>query len=282
MCFTRVTAPLHLDNRLQHIIKTASETTTGDRGAPNSKEPPLSLTIMRAGTILSSVALATAPALAFKRGTLGFALGTKNADGSCKAQSDYEADFDAIQGATGATLVRGYSASDCDCAQNILPAAKRKGFKVGTAELIPIRGERSTLLTKSPVLGVWPDVDESFHADKEALTTHATEYTDQVYAVTVGSETLYRGNFTGPELLAKINDVKAALPGVKVGTADSWNKYADGTADALIRGGVELLMANAFAYWQGEEVGAGAQYTYFDDMQQALGRIQEVRSRSLR
>ena len=74
------------------------------------------------------------------------------------------------------------------------------------------------------------------------------QYKDQVYAVTVGSETLYRGNFTGEELLSKINDIKSALPGTKVGTADSWNKYADGTADALIKGGVDLLLANAFAY----------------------------------
>lgn len=58
-----------------------------------------------------------------------------------------------------------------------------------------------------------------------------------------------------------------------MGTADSWNKYADGTADALIKGGVKLLMANAFSYWQGMEVGAGAEYTYFDDVQQALGMV---------
>jgi glucan 1,3-beta-glucosidase len=52
---------------------------------------------------------------------------------------------------------------------------------------------------------------------------------------------LYRGNFTGAELLAKIQTVKAALPQFKVGTADSWNKYQDGTADALITGGVDIL-----------------------------------------
>ena len=121
-----------------------------------------------------------------------------------------------------------------------------------------------------------PDVDDSFNADQIALSTYATQYTDQVYAVTVGSETLYRGNFTGAELLEKINDVKAILPNTLVGTADSWNKYADGTADALIKGGVKLLMANAFAYWQGKEVGQGAEYTYFDDVQQAMGHIQQV------
>ena len=35
--------------------------------------------------------------------------------------------------------------------------------------------------------------------------------------------------------------MKKAFPDIKVGTADSWNKYQDGTADALITGGVKLL-----------------------------------------
>jgi glucan 1,3-beta-glucosidase len=211
---------------------------------------------MRTAGAIAAASLILSPAYAFKRGTLGFALGTKKPDGSCKYTDDYEADFDAIKSNTGSTLVRGYSASDCDCAQQILPAAKSKGFKV--------------------VFGVWPDTDESFTADKEALSNYATQYTDQVYAVTVGSETLYRGNFTGAQLLSKINDVKAILPNTKVGTADSWNKYADGTADAVIKGGVDILMANAFSYWQGKEVGSGAEFTYFDDIQQALARIQQI------
>ncbi len=86
-----------------------------------------------------------------------------------------------------------------------------------------------------------PDDEKAFQVEKEALRKHATQFTDQVYAVTVGSETLYRGNFTGEELLEKINEVKEILPKTKVGTADSWNKYADGTADAVIKGGVDIL-----------------------------------------
>ena len=69
-------------------------------------------------------------------GTLGFALGFNNADGSCKSQSDYEKDFDALKSVT--TLVRTYSSSSCNTAQNILPAAVAKGFKV--------------------ILGVWYDI----------------------------------------------------------------------------------------------------------------------------
>lgn len=211
---------------------------------------------MRSIITFAALAAAITPALAASKGKMGFALGTKKADGSCKSQSDYEADFDAISAQSGATIVRGYAASDCNNAQNILPAAKSKGFQV--------------------ILGVWPDVDASFTADTDALKQYVPQYQDQVYAVTVGSETLYRGNFTGPQLLDKINAVKQMLPGTKVGTADSWNKWKDGTGDAVIQGGVDLILANAFAYWQGNNVDSGAIFTYFDDIQQALAHVQAL------
>jgi glucan 1,3-beta-glucosidase len=168
-------------------------------------------------------ALALAPAtVSAATGSLGFALGTKNADGSCKAQADYEADFTAIAASSTAKIVRGYAASDCNSATYILPAAKSKGFQV--------------------ILGIWPDTDQTYNADLAAIQKAAPNYLDQVYAVTVGSETLYRGNFTGPTLWAKMQAVKTALGGkIRVGTADSWNKYADGTADAVIQGGPDLL-----------------------------------------
>jgi len=86
-----------------------------------------------------------------------------------------------------------------------------------------------------------PDTDDSYNADKAAVQQYANKYQSQVYGVSVGSETLYRGNFTGETLLAKIHDVKSVIGNIKVGTADSWNKYADGTADPLIKGGVDFL-----------------------------------------
>jgi glucan 1,3-beta-glucosidase len=86
-----------------------------------------------------------------------------------------------------------------------------------------------------------PDAPASYANDTAAIAQNAPKYKDQVYAITVGSETLYRRTFTGDTLMAKINDVKKQIPGFKVGTADSWNKYADGTADAIIKGGVDLL-----------------------------------------
>lgn len=72
--------------------------------------------------------LAAAPAAVAAKGTLGFSLGVKNPDGSCKSTADFEKDFDVLKGLS--TLVRTYSASDCNTAKNIIPAAKAKGFKV--------------------------------------------------------------------------------------------------------------------------------------------------------
>ncbi|KAI5867589.1 glycoside hydrolase family 17 protein [Durotheca rogersii] len=207
---------------------------------------------MRFSTLLTA-AVATGSAAAAS-GRMGFALGNKRSDASCKEASDYVADFAAIAKETTARIVRIYAASDCDVAKLILPIAKQAGFQV--------------------VLGIWPDTDESFKSDKAAVVEYAPKFKDQVYAITVGSEAMYRGNFTGEQLAAKIRDVKSAVgSGFKVGTADSWNKYADGTADAIV-GAADILLCNAFSYWQGQTL-ANATGSFYDDIFQVFGRIQE-------
>ncbi|KAI6250709.1 Glucan 1,3-beta-glucosidase [Erysiphe necator] len=200
------------------------------------------------------VIVALLPALIAAKGQLGFALGNKKPDGTCKFKSDYIEDLKTLD--TLSKIVRIYAASNCDAAKELLPAAQAQGVKV--------------------VLGIWPDTDESFQKDKSAVLTYAPQYADQVYAVTVGSESLYRGNFTGEQLLSKILDVKEALGGkFKVGTADSWNKFHDGTADPVIKGGADIILCNAFSYWQGQAI-ADASSTLFDDIFQAFGHIQNV------
>jgi glucan 1,3-beta-glucosidase len=147
-----------------------------------------------------------------------------------------------------------------------------------------------------PLIHNRPDTDATYNADLSAIQQSAPNYADQVYAVTVGSETLYRGNFTGPQLWSKMQAVKQALGGkFRVGTADSWNKYADGTADAVIQGGPDLLyvphlshpdipwliylithrLVNAFGFWQGSPI-ANASHQYFDDIMQAFSRIEKI------
>lgn len=82
---------------------------------------------MRFSTI-AGVALAVTPAVVSAAGTLGYAIGNKKADGTCKSTTDYAADFDTLKSTSA--IVRTYSASECNTAQNILPAAADKGIKV--------------------------------------------------------------------------------------------------------------------------------------------------------
>jgi len=175
----------------------------------------------------------------------------KQANGGCKVQGDYEADFDAIQQNSGATIVRVYSAADCDVVSQILPAAKNKAFQV--------------------VLGVWPEDANTYNTAKSAITSTAVNYKEQVYAITVGSESLYRGTYTADQLKSKVDDLRSAAPDFRYGTADSWNKYADGTADPLIPS-LDIVLVNAFAYWQGAAI-ENAVSVFNDDINQAFARV---------
>lgn len=84
---------------------------------------------MHLSTFLPLV-LAASPALVSAAGHLGFSLGSKNVDGTCKNQADYAADFAAMSKGSTAKLVRTYAAGECDTAKSILPAAKAAGFQV--------------------------------------------------------------------------------------------------------------------------------------------------------
>lgn len=123
--------------------------------------------------------------------------------------------------------------------------------------------------------------DPSFVKDFAALKKAVPGNEDVVEAITVGSETLYRGDQTGPSLHKYIGLVAKEFKGVTVGTADSWNKFADGTADDLFTTDtddapmVTYVLANAFAYWQGTAADKAYQ-TYFDDMKGAMAHIQKI------
>lgn len=82
---------------------------------------------MRVSEILAAT-LTAAPLAVSAAGTLGFALGNTNPDGSCKSQDDYQSDLDALEGVT--EIVRTYTSDGCDTAKNLIPAAKSKGFQV--------------------------------------------------------------------------------------------------------------------------------------------------------
>ncbi|KAJ5180609.1 Glucan 1-3-beta-glucosidase [Penicillium capsulatum] len=216
--------------------------------------------------------LAAAPAMVAARGTLGLSLGHYKGENTCKGKEDWEDDLKNLKDVT--KLVRTYTSSECHTAENILPVAAQYGFKV--------------------VLGTWVGPqnkddestdDKSFNADLEALKTVIPrgKNADAVHAITVGSETLYRGDLTGPQLHRYIREMAKAFKeykDIKIGTADSWNKFADGTGDSLFTDNengpmVTYVLANAFAYWQGTDA-KDAYKTYFKDMRGAMEHIQKI------
>jgi len=180
---------------------------------------------MHARTIVLA-ALAVVPAAVSAAGQLGFAVGNTNSDGSCKTQSDFEADFEAITDNTQSTLVRTYSSSDqygnlCNTPSEILPAAKAAGVQV--------------------LLGMWPD-GGAYEKEKAPLVDADVEqYGDILFGITVGSEGMYRGTYDADDLINWITDMKETFPNTKIGTADSWNCWNNGTMDGIIKSGIELV-----------------------------------------
>lgn len=163
--------------------------------------------------------------------------------------------------------IKVYAASDCNTLQNIAPALTEANFKV--------------------FLGVWPNDDAHFNAEKDALTNYLPEISvDNVKAITVGSEALYRGDMSADDLASKINEVRdhiknikdkdgKSYESVKVGTVDSWNVLVDGGNKPAIEA-ADIVLANAFSYWQGQTMD-NASYSFFDDIMQALGTIQKIK-----
>lgn len=173
-------------------------------------------------------ALAFTPLAVFAAGQLGFAVGNVNADGSCKKQSDFESDFAAITGNTQSTLIRTYSSSDsygnqCNTPSEVLPAAKNAGVKV--------------------LLGMWPDgTDDTIYNKEKApiVSADVEQYGDTLFGITVGSEGIYRGTYNAGQLTAWIGDMKKTFPNTKIGTADSWSCYTNGSLDNVITSGIDL------------------------------------------
>ncbi|KAK5091080.1 glycoside hydrolase 3 protein [Lithohypha guttulata] len=206
-------------------------------------------------------ALAVTASVVRAAGQLGFAVGNVNPNGSCKKRSDFEADFKAITDNTHSTLVRTYSSSDsfgnlCNTPSEILPAAQNAGVKV--------------------LLGMWPDGIDVYEKEKAPIVqANVEQYGDTLFGITVGSEGLYRGTYSEGELVSWIDDMKKTFPNTKIGTADSWSSWNNGSMDAVIRGPIDLALANGFPYWQYQDI-SNATKTYFEAMAQALAHIQEV------
>lgn len=198
-------------------------------------------------------------------GELAFNLGVKNNDGTCKTTNDYENDLKVLKSYT--STVKVYAASDCNTLENLGPAAEAEGFNI--------------------FLGIWPNDEAHFQAEKNALSSFLPNLKSSTIAgFLVGSEALYRDDLTASQLADKINDIRNYVSNIKdsqgnsysgkqVGTVDSWNVLVAGYNAPVITAS-DFVMANAFSYWQGQTM-QNASYSFFDDIMQALQTIQDVK-----
>lgn len=86
---------------------------------------PTVSTLLKGSLLLAAVSVASAA----EAGQLGFSLGVKrNSDGLCKETVDFEKDLDILK--PYSTTIRTYATSDCNTMKNIMPAVKKKGFKI--------------------------------------------------------------------------------------------------------------------------------------------------------
>jgi len=203
--------------------------------------------------VLSFVSLVNA-----EKGTLGFDLGVQTGANTCKATADFTTDLQTLK--PYSNTVRIYSLSQCNAFMNIMPAIIKSGFKI--------------------VLGIWPDLNGNMDAEKAALQSGLKQFgADNIVAITVASEALYRKDYSAETLAGLINDIRTLLNSlgfgyIPVGTADTWNEFID-LGNAPVINACDIVYLNAFPYWQGQTI-ENATSSVFDSIMQAAGVIQSV------
>ncbi|KAI8642495.1 glycoside hydrolase superfamily [Parasitella parasitica] len=149
---------------------------------------------------------------------------------SCPTFDTVKRDFRTLSQYTN--TVRVYSIKDCQIGQLALQASQESKMKI--------------------YLGMWIDKTDSFEEEYAALQKLASSNSFyNVEAIIVGSEVMYREDMSSDQLVKHINKVKNLVgpKGVKVTTSEVYYKFYPDIVDA-----VDLLMMNAFIYWEGEHI----------------------------
>ncbi|KAI9020032.1 glycoside hydrolase superfamily [Phycomyces nitens] len=142
------------------------------------------------------------------RSLWGVTYTARNSDGSCQTSSQVATTFQKFR-RNGILNIRTYS-QECDQLTLILQA-------------IDSMGGGMTVMA-----GVWIDGTDSDNTEIRTIASvvRRVKNTDAIIGITVGSEVIQRGVMSPGELAGKINRVKSACKGFKVGTADTTTGYA--------------------------------------------------------
>lgn len=194
--------------------------------------------MMFSSLLLPVIASLVMPTQAYWR---GYNFKSYTADGStCKTQDDWKAAFEAVKALpNGINTARLFYSAECNSLAHAVPEAIAAGLHI--------------------LVGI-DDKDSDFELEKGALIDAIEQYGwGWIAAVSVGSESLYRGD-TGPASLAtKIKDVRGmlkALPGypgssIEIGHVDTTDAWFS-TANKAVLLACDFLGVDIYPYFQTE------------------------------
>ncbi len=187
-------------------------------------------------TIAALAATALPLTSAFQK---GFNVAANNIDGSCKTTAQWATAFKKLAALPqGFKTVRLYASSDCNTLEYAVPAALSTGTKI--------------------LVGIWAEDEAHYTAEKNALQAAVEAHgTSWIWAVSVGSEDLYRGDTTASTLAGQIYDVRGMVHqwvDVKVGHVDTWTAWVD-SANAEVITASDFLGMDGYPYFQNTAIG---------------------------
>lgn len=208
----------------------------------------------------STAAAALAVALPFATAhTSGFNVAAYNADGSCKTTAQWTTAFNKLKNdlPESFTTVRVYASSDCDTLANAVPAALSTNTKI--------------------LVGVWTEDSTHYSDEKAALLTAIEDYgVDWIFAVSVGSEDLYRGDTDAATLASQVNDVRGMIRSMgaeqKVGHVDTYTEWINSTNNAVIEA-CDFLGMDGYPYYQNKSIDV-AEAVFTSDLKQTQAASQ--------
>lgn len=111
-------------------------------------------------------------------------------------------------------------------------------------ELIPKIAKEYGIKT---LVGAWLGKDDKIN-QQEIKNLIAIAKEGYVDIAAVGNEVMLRGDLTEDELIAFINKVKQAIPGIPVGYVDAYFEFE---VKPRITAACDVVLANCYPYWEG-------------------------------
>lgn len=97
------------------------------------------------------------------------------------------------------------------------------------------------------LVGAWLGTDRDIN-EREIEGAIALAQAGHADLIAVGNEVLLRGDLTEDELIAQIERVKAAVPGVPVGYVDAYYLFEQ---HPRVTAACDVVMANCYPFWEG-------------------------------